>query len=118
MTGYRFINAKQLVATYMVGFGTNKVTYNELTNWAQHLQKRLSTKNYKTIPLYMEKHIAEMQRYDRGFLFTVGDYAIKLADGKTKKDLDEHVLSYADTDVLEAMFYAHEEYKKSEEITM
>ena len=118
MTGYRFISVSEIVATYMFGFGTNKVAYEELRSWAQHLEKRLSTKNYKTIARCMEKHIAELQREDRGFLFNVGDHSIKLAEGKTKKDLDEHVLSYADTDVLEAMVYAPKEYKKNVEITV
>lgn len=114
MIGYRFIPIKQLVATYMVGFETSRVGYGELRDWAQHLEKTLSTKNYKTISLCGEKYIAELQREDRGFLFTIGDYSIKLANGKTKKDLDEHVLSYADTDVLEATFRAHKEDKKQE----
>lgn len=118
MTGYRFISTKQIVATYMFGFDRKKITYEELRDWSQHLKNRLSTTNYKTVPLYKEKHITELQREDKGFLFRFDDTAIRLADGKTKKDLEEHVLYYTDTDVLEAMIYANKEYKKNIEVTV
>ena len=119
MIGYRFIPIKQLVATCMVGLGKNKITYSELNVWAEYLKKSLSTESYKTITIFGQKNIDELRITDNGFLFRVGEYSIKLADGKTKKDLDEHILSYTDTDVLEATFRAPKDYKKNakEELT-
>ena len=115
MKGYRFINAKQSIASYMVGFETNKMTYSEFNSWSQYLEKALTTKDYKAIVFYGKKYLDELQREDDGFLFNIGDYSISLADGKTKHHLDEHVLSYVDADVLLAMLEAPTEYKRLKE---
>ena len=116
MKGYRFINAKQSIASYMVGFGTNKMSYSEFTNWSQYLEKVLTTKDYQAIVFYGKRYLDELQREDDGFLFDIGDYSIKLAKGKSKKDLDDHVLSYVEVETLIELLNAPKGYKKKNEI--
>lgn len=115
MKGYRFINAKQSIASYMIGLKTNRLTYDEFSNWSKYLEKVLTTKDYQVIVFYSQRYIDELKREDDGFLFKFGDHSIRLADGKTKGHLDEHVLSYVDGDILLAMLKASNDYKKLKE---
>ena len=112
MKRYRFINLKQSIASYMVGFQTNRMTHSELNDWSQYLEKVLTTDDYQAIVFHGKRYLDELQKEDDGFLFNIGDNSIKLADGKTKHDLDEHVLSYVDADILLAMLEAPNYYKR------
>lgn len=115
MKRYRFINLKQSIASYMVGFQTNRMTHSELNDWSQYLEKVLTTDDYQAIVFHGKRYLDELQKEDDGFLFNIGDNSIKLADGKTKHDLDEHVLSYVDANVLLAMLEAPDYYKRLKE---
>ena len=113
--GYRFISAKQSIASYMVGFETNRMTYAEFNNWSSYLEKVLSTKGYKAIVFYGKRYLDELKREDEGFLFNIGDYSITLAEGKSIHHLDKHILSYVEVDVLLEMLEAPNGYKKLKE---
>ena len=115
MKRYRFINLKQSIASYMVGFQTNRMTHSELNDWSQYLEKVLTTDDYQAIVFHGKRYLDELQKEDDSFLFNIGDNSIKLADGKTKHDLDEHVLSYVDANVLLAMLEAPDCYKRLKE---
>ena len=97
------------------------MTYSEFNNWSQYLERILTKKGYQAIVFYGKRYLEELQREDDGFLFNIGDSSIRLADGKTKHDLDEHVLSYVDSDVLMTLLDAPARYtqaKESEELTL
>ena len=111
MKGYRFINTMQSVASFMVGFETNRMTYNEYNDWCKYLQKELTTKEYRAIVYYGNRYLDELKREDNGFLFDIGDYSIKLAKGRTKSDLDKYVLAYVEADVVLKMLDAAEKFK-------
>lgn len=115
MKGYRFIYAKQCIAGYMVAFKTNKMTVAEFNRFAQFLEKTLTTEEYQAIAFCGKRYLDELKREDDGFLFNIGDSTIKLADGKSKHDLDEHILSYVETDVLLEMLHSPSKYRPSKE---
>lgn len=115
MKRYRFLNLKQSIASYMVGFQTDRMTHSELNDWSQYLEKVLTTDDYQAIVFHGKRYLDELQKEDDGFLFNIGDNSIKLADGKTKHDLDEHILSYVDANVLLAMLEAPDYYKRLKE---
>ena len=115
MKGYRYINAMQSIASYMVGFETNRITYDEFNSWSQYLEKTLSIDDCQAIVFYGKNYLDELEHEDKGFLFNIGHYSISLANGKTKADLDEHVLSYVDADILLALLDAPAGYEKEKE---
>lgn len=116
MKRFRYISAEQSIASYMVGFKTNRISYPEFNRWSCYLQDLLTTEDYQAIVFYGKRYIDELQREDDGFLFDIGDYSIKLAKGKSKKDLDDHVLSYVEVETLIELLNAPKGYKKKNEI--
>lgn len=117
MKGYRIISAEQSIASYMIGFETNTITYDEYNNWSQYLQEVLTTKYYQAIVFHSKTHLDELAREDGGFLFDIGNCLIKLAKGKSKHHLDEYVLSHVKSDILLGMLAAADAYKKEKEIS-
>ena len=111
MRGYRFINTMQSIASFMVGFETNRISYEEYNEWCKYLQKSLTTKEYRAIVYYGNRYLDELKREDEGFLFDIGDYSIKLAKGRTKEDLDKYVLDYVEASVVLKMLDAADRYK-------
>ena len=110
-----FINLEQIVSTYMVAFKTRSVSYSEICKWSQHIEESLSNANHKIVALYGNRYAEEIKRKGAD-MFVVGDCAISLAEYRSKKDLDEHILSYVDGNVLIGMFSASEKYKCSSKI--
>lgn len=120
MKGHRFINAQQSIACYMVAFETNRMTYAEFNNWSHYLEKVLTTKDCQVIVFYGKRYLEELRREDDGFLFDIKDSLIRLADGKSKYHLDEHILSYVDYDILSAILLdassGYKQVKESDEL--
>lgn len=113
MKKYRYIHAKESIASYMVGFDTNTMSIADYTNWSQYLANTLTTDKYETIVFYGKRYLDELKHEDDGFLFDISDASIKLAKDKTKKDLDEHILAYVDADKLIDLLHAPEGYNQS-----
>ncbi|MBE7073773.1 MAG: hypothetical protein E7379_01630 [Clostridiales bacterium] len=96
----RFIDAKQSIASYMVGFHKREMTFLEFNKWSSYLEKRLSNNDCQTIVLCGKRYLDELKREDCYNLFNIGRETIRLAENKTKRDLDMQIFSYIEVDTL------------------
>jgi len=120
MKNFRYITSEQVIASYMAGFNQNKMTYEDYYNWSEYLYKKLNVDDYQTIVFYGKEYLKKLEREDDGFLFDFGDMNISLAKNRTKKDLDKHILSFVDGEILLLLLGLIELYKdqSNEEIFM
>ena len=89
----RFISSEQSIASFMIGFETDEMTYEEYNQWSEYLERYLSTKNVQVKVCYGSNYLQELECED-GCLFKFDEDAIKLAKGKTLHDLDFKVFSF------------------------
>ena len=109
----RSISSEQSIASFMMGFEKEEMTYDEYNEWSDHLEKTLTTGNVQAKVYYGSRYLQELEHSDAGYLFDFGNKSIKLASGKTIDDLDQDVLSYMDVDTLLAILDAIETYQKA-----
>lgn len=112
MKQYRYITSEQSIASYMLGFNTNEMTYDQYNEWSDYLEKKLTTGNIQAKVYYSSNDLMELERQDKGYLFNIGNKSITLARGKTLDHLDYEVMSYMDVDTLLAVIDAIDAYQK------
>ena len=115
MKQYRIINPGQSIASFMIGFEKNEMTYDEYNEWSEYLKNTLTTGNVQAFVYYGKNYLDQLKHEDAGFLFDFGDKSIKIASGKTTTDLDQYVMSYMDVDTLLAVLDAVDSYQKEGE---
>ena len=115
MKNYRYINSEQSIASFMVGFEREEMTYGEYNEWSDYLQKALTTHEYEAVVYYGKNYLDELEKKPGDRLFTLGEISIKLARGKSLEDLDYKVMSYIDVETLLAILDAVDAYKKENE---
>ena len=115
MKQYRVITSAQSIASFMVGFEKDQMTYEEYNEWSNYLENALTKDNYEAKVFYGKQYLDELEKAEGGYLFSFGDKSIKIAQGKTIDDLDQEVLAYMDVDTILSILDAVEAYPNEKE---
>ena len=112
MKQYRVISSEQSIASFMVGFEKDEMTYDEYNEWSDYLEQALTTENIQAKVYYGANYLDELKSADNGYLFNFGDKSIKLSQNKTIDSLDFEVLSCIEVETLLAIIDAIDAYQK------
>ena len=108
----RYINSEQSIASFMVGFEREEMTYGEYNEWSDYLEKALTTDTHQAVVFYGANYLDELDRKPGERFFNFGEISIKLARNKSLEDLDYKVMSYIEVETLLAILDAVDAYKK------
>ena len=101
-----FIKMEYLVANALVELydrkQIDKITIQEIKDYGIKVEETLVSNNIRAILLYSNEYTKEFLE-DYSEFFEKDGENIKIKEGKTTKDLREHILSYVPVDVLLAL---------------
>ena len=110
------LSLKEVIASYMVGLKKTKATKEDIHDFAEFIEKTLTTEadgfelaeEYRAVPSSCD--YTDLAREDNGYLFNISEDNVSLASGKTEDDLCENVLAYCHSDYLYVLEDLAEEY--------
>ena len=121
MNNKRYLELKEIIASYMYGFDVSQMTDAEIAEWAQFLEMHLTSDESKLIALYGQEYkkelFVEMAREDDP-IFKVCSGGVLLEADKHVRVLDEKVLALMNVETLIGVLdapKAYIEYKNSKE---